>query len=47
MFPHAVWKNLRQQHYGFSTVPTALPVIGEGFFKTGKEKEKSSLTIPG
>jgi hypothetical protein len=24
MFPHAVWKNLRQQHYGFSTVPTAL-----------------------
>ena len=43
MFPHAVWKNLRQQHYGFSTVPTALSAIDTGVLKQKKEKNRSSL----
>ena len=43
MFPHAVWKNLRQEHYGFSTVPTALTVIDIGVFKQKKEKDRSRL----
>jgi hypothetical protein len=43
MFPHAVWKNLREEHYGFSTVPTALPAIGNGFFKTEGRKREQQL----
>jgi hypothetical protein len=43
MFPHAVWKNLRQQHYGFSTVPTALSGIDTRSFQTEEEKTQKQL----